>query len=242
VERISEVSLTSVIPSNGDFVSAPDAVGTRCIAPAPSPVGASDPSQEVHPPAGVPRDQAIPAAPSTPSPVAPAIPVTPAAPPTPAKAAEHPEGAASSGAGAGAGAHAPRMVRIDVERLDALMNLVGELVIDRTRLARIANRVSQHTGDAAMTEELTETCRHLARISDDLQDEVMRSRMLPIESVFSKFPRLVRDLAQKVNKKIDFIVEGKDTELDRSVAEQIGDPIIHLLRNSIDHGVEPADL
>ncbi len=133
------------------------------------------------------------------------------------------------------------MVRIDVERLDALMNLVGELVIDRTRLARIANKVSQHSGDAAMAEELTETCRHLARISDDLQDEVMRSRMLPIESVFSKFPRLVRDLAQKVGKKIDFIVEGKDTELDRSVAEQIGDPIIHLLRNSIDHGIEPEE-
>jgi two-component system, chemotaxis family, sensor kinase CheA len=139
-------------------------------------------------------------------------------------------------------AHAPRMVRIDVERLDALMNLVGELVIDRTRLARIATRISHiSNGDPILAEELIETCRHLTRISDDLQDEVMRSRMLPIESVFSKFPRLVRDLAQKVHKKIDFIVEGKDTELDRSVAEQIGDPIIHLLRNSIDHGIEPGD-
>jgi len=135
--------------------------------------------------------------------------------------------------------HAPRMVRIDVERLDALMNLVGELVIDRTRLARIAGRIATHTEEPVLVEELTETCRHLARISDDLQDEVMRSRMLPIESVFSKFPRLVRDLAQKVNKHVEFIVEGKDTELDRSVAEQISDPIIHLLRNSIDHGIEP---
>ncbi|MBA3826921.1 MAG: chemotaxis protein CheA, partial [Ktedonobacterales bacterium] len=124
--------------------------------------------------------------------------------------------------------------------LDALMNLVGELVIDRTRLARISAKLAAHSNDPVLAEELTETSRHLARISDDLQDEVMRSRMLPIESVFSKFPRLVRDLAQKVSKKIDFIVEGKDTELDRSVAEQIGDPIIHLLRNSIDHGVEPG--
>jgi two-component system, chemotaxis family, sensor kinase CheA len=138
--------------------------------------------------------------------------------------------------------HAPRMVRIDVERLDALMNLVGELVIDRTRLARIATRLGTHTDEPLLVEELTETTRHLARISDDLQDEVMRSRMLPIESVFSKFPRLVRDLALKVGKKIEFIVEGKDTELDRSVAEQISDPIIHLLRNSIDHGIESEEL
>ncbi len=162
-----------------------------------------------------------------------------------ARNADHPENEINRGAtnaNVAPTAHAPRMVRIDVERLDALMNLVGELVIDRTRLARITTRVGAHTDDQNLVEELTETCRHLARISDDLQDEVMRSRMLPIESVFSKFPRLVRDLAQRVNKKIDFIVEGKDTELDRSVAEQIGDPIIHLLRNSIDHGIEPEDV
>jgi two-component system chemotaxis sensor kinase CheA len=173
---------------------------------------------------------------STPVPVAQSEPTKtpePAAPPT---KADHPEGDVNRQVAAN---HAPRMVRIDVERLDALMNLVGELVIDRTRLARISAKVSTRGHDPALAEELTETCRHLARISDDLQDEVMRSRMLPIESVFSKFPRLMRDLAQKVDKKIDFVVEGKDTELDRSVAEQIGDPIIHLLRNSIDHGIEP---
>ncbi len=163
---------------------------------------------------------------------APSTPVAPA----PARAAEHPESEAKQPQ-----QHLSHSVRIDVERLDALMNLVGELVIDRTRLARIASRLGGHAIDQPMIEDLAETCRHLARISDDLQDEVMRSRMLPIESVFSKFPRLVRDLAQKVGKKIDFVVEGKDTELDRSVAEQISDPIIHLLRNSIDHGVEPGE-
>ncbi len=136
---------------------------------------------------------------------------------------------------------APRMVRIDVERLDALMNLIGELVIGRTRLSRIGANLIGHTDDLQLMEDLTETSRHIARISDDLQDQVMRSRMLPIESVFSKFPRLVRDLAQRVNKKVEFIVEGKDTELDRSVAEQIGDPIIHLLRNAIDHGLETQE-
>jgi two-component system, chemotaxis family, sensor kinase CheA len=182
---------------------------------------------------------ATPAAASTPvaaAPSAPAAPVQPAQPTVaPAKAAPAAKPAEHAEVN-----HAPRMIRIDVERLDALMNLVGELVIDRTRLARISSKLAAHAHDPALAEELTETSRHLARISDDLQDEVMRSRMQPIESVFSKFPRLVRDLAQKVDKKIDFIVEGKDTELDRSVAEQIGDPIIHLLRNSIDHGVEPG--
>jgi len=183
---------------------------------------------------------------ATETPLTPVVPATPIASVVPiapttlvaqaAKPAEHPEVAPRQ-----APPHTPRMVRIDVERLDALMNLVGELVIDRTRLARISRRIATHIADQAIVEELTETCRHLARISDDLQDEVMRSRMLPIESVFSKFPRLVRDLAQRVNKKVDFIVEGKDTELDRSVAEQISDPIIHLLRNSIDHGIESEE-
>lgn len=171
-----------------------------------------------------------------PAPVAAQVaPAAPAASVAPAKPAEHQDDANRPAAN-----HAPRMVRIDVERLDALMNLIGELVIDRTRLARISSKIGPQAQDPILAEELTETCRHLARISDDLQDEVMRSRMLPIESVFSKFPRFVRDLSNKVNKKIDFIVEGKDTELDRSVAEQIGDPIIHLLRNSIDHGIESA--
>ncbi len=153
-------------------------------------------------------------------------------------AVTHPEGEQARSA---TPVQAPRMGRIDVERLDALMNLIGELVIGRTRLSRIGANLIGHTDDLQLMEDLTETSRHIARISDDLQDQVMRSRMLPIESVFSKFPRLVRDLAQRVNKKVEFIVEGKDTELDRSVAEQIGDPIIHLLRNAIDHGLETQE-
>ena len=221
VERVPEVQVSSVVAT---YIG----VASQFVAPK----VANAPSVQ----AAAPR-AAQPAAPTAMPAAAPAAAMQNEASTPPNKVPEHAEADTTRQPAA----HAPRMIRIDVERLDALMNLVGELVIDRTRLARISAKVSQHSDDPVLSEELTETCRHLARISDDLQDEVMRSRMLPIESVFSKFPRLMRDLAQKVSKKIDFIVEGKDTELDRSVAEQIGDPIIHLLRNSIDHGSETTE-
>src|SRR5579883_719488 len=129
-------------------------------------------------------------------------------------------------------------VRVDVERLDNLMNLVGELVIDRNRLQQIGLQLESELGVHDAIDALNEAAQHVGRITDELQEEVMRIRMQPIESVFNKFPRLVRDLANKLNKKVDFVVEGKETELDRSVIEKIDDPIIHLLRNAIDHGLE----
>ncbi|HLQ35722.1 MAG TPA: chemotaxis protein CheA [Chloroflexota bacterium] len=129
-------------------------------------------------------------------------------------------------------------VRVDVERLDNLMNLVGELVIDRNRLQQLALQLETELGAHDAVDALNETSQHVGRITDELQEEVMRIRMQPIESVFNKFPRLVRDLAGKLGKKVDFIIEGKETELDRSVIEKIDDPIIHLLRNAIDHGLE----
>ncbi|MHB8621027.1 MAG: chemotaxis protein CheA, partial [Chloroflexota bacterium] len=129
-------------------------------------------------------------------------------------------------------------VRVDVERLDRLMNLVGELVIDRNRLQQLGVQLEGDLGMHDSLDALGEAAQHVGRITDDLQEEVMRIRMLPIESVFNKFPRLIRQLAQQLGKKVDFVVEGKETELDRSVIEKIDDPIIHLLRNSIDHGVE----
>lgn len=134
-----------------------------------------------------------------------------------------------------------KSVRIDVERLDALMNLVGELVIDRTRLTQLASRFSGGGSDSELLENLSETVQRLGRIADELQDQIMKSRMLPIENVFNRFPRMVRDLAQQAGKEVEFIIEGKETELDRSVIEEIGDPLIHLLRNAIDHGIEPPD-
>jgi len=117
-----------------------------------------------------------------------------------------------------------KTLRVDVARLDNLMNLVGELVIDRTRLIRIANHLAEKYEDEELAKEMLEVCRHVGRITDEVQDEVMKSRMLPIDSVFSRFPRMVRDLAQSAEKQIDFIVEGGDTELDRSVSESSATP------------------
>lgn len=164
--------------------------------------------------------------------------------PEPAPATREPSSTAAASSGIRdplPAVQAPRMVRIDVERLDALMNLIGELVISRKHLTRLCAPLLRHTANQIWAEDLAETSRHIARISDDLQDQVMRSRMLPIESVFSKFPRVMRDLAQRLGKKVDFIIEGQNTELDRSVAEQISDPLLHLLRNAIDHGMEAPE-
>ncbi len=131
-------------------------------------------------------------------------------------------------------------VRVDVTRLDSLMNLVGELVIDRTRIAQIGAELSSKFDDVNI-EALAETVGHIHRITSDLQDQIMKARMMPIESVFNRFPRVVRDLAQKLGKEIKLEVSGGETELDRSVIEVIGDPLLHILRNSIDHGIEMPD-
>jgi len=133
---------------------------------------------------------------------------------------------------------ASQTVRVEVTRLDELMNLVGELVIDRTRIAEIGSILSAKYDSDANVEALSETVTHISRITADLQDQLMKARMLPIETVFNRFPRMVRDLAQKMGKDVRLEVIGGETELDRSVIEVIGDPLIHILRNSIDHGLE----
>ncbi|HBQ86551.1 MAG TPA: chemotaxis protein CheA [Syntrophomonas sp.] len=121
-------------------------------------------------------------------------------------------------------------VRVDIERLDNLMNLVGELVMHKGRLEQI--------GSNQKIADLHETIEQIDRISTDLQSVVMKVRMVPIEQVFNRFPRMVRDLAKDLQKEVDFIIEGKETELDRTVIDEIGDPLVHLLRNALDHGVE----
>ena len=124
-------------------------------------------------------------------------------------------------------------VRIGVERLDVVMNLVGELVINRSRLIRI--------GDKYQLRELTETLARVDRIITDLQDEITQMRMIPVDHIFSRFPRLVRDLSKTQKKEIDFIIDGSEIELDRTVLDEIGDPLLHLLRNAVDHGIELPD-
>ncbi|MBO2945735.1 chemotaxis protein CheA [Paenibacillus sp. F411] len=127
-----------------------------------------------------------------------------------------------------------RTIRVDIERLDVLMNLFSELLIDRSRLEQLANE--------AKNQELTDTVEHMSRVSSDLQNIVLKLRMVPVDTVFNRFPRMVRDLAKSLDKKIDLVITGAETELDRTVIDEIGDPLVHLLRNSVDHGIEsPAE-
>jgi two-component system chemotaxis sensor kinase CheA len=135
-----------------------------------------------------------------------------------------------------------KTVRTSVERLDTLMNLVGELITDRNRINQLRNQLEVMYRGNDKISSLSDTIVHIGRITDQLQEEVMHIRMLPISNVFAKFPRLVRDLAQKTGKELDLVLKGQDTELDRSVIEELNDPLIHLLRNSVDHGIEtPAE-
>ena len=123
-----------------------------------------------------------------------------------------------------------RSVRIDLRRLDNLMNLIGELVITRGRLVQLVG--------ASEDPALAETVAQASRLVADLQDEIMTSRMVPVWQVFDRFPRLVRDAARSVDKQVEFAIEGKEVQLDRSMLEEVGDPIVHLLRNAVDHGIE----
>lgn len=134
-----------------------------------------------------------------------------------------------------------KTVRVDVQKLDILMNLVGELVIERTRLDRFVDIFEAKYGSDELAENIVEISNHLGQVTGDLQDEIMKARMLPVATVFNRLPRMVRDIAQKLGKEIDFIVEGRETELDRNVIEIIGDPLIHLIRNAIDHGIESPE-
>ena len=139
---------------------------------------------------------------------------------------------------------ASQSVRIDVERLDGLMNLVGELVIDRTRLQQIREQLSVVIKGANLKEleaNFEETTAHLTRVTDELQEEIMRSRMLPVRSVLTRLPRMVRDTAAKCGKKVELVMSGEETELDRSVIEEISDPLVHVLRNAVDHGIETPE-
>ncbi|WP_102400970.1 chemotaxis protein CheA [Haloimpatiens massiliensis] len=124
-------------------------------------------------------------------------------------------------------------VRVDLERLDKFMNMVSELVIHRTRLEQI--------GEEVKVPELNETLEQVARTTSDLQDLVMKIRMLPLEVVFSRFPRMIRDLSVELNREMELIIEGQETELDRTVIDEIGEPLIHLLRNAADHGIEDKE-
>ena len=130
--------------------------------------------------------------------------------------------------------HGNKTIRVNIERLDILMNLFEELVIDRGRLQSI----SENLHDS----ELEETVERMARITGDLQNIILTMRMVPVDTVFNRFPKMVRQLARDLNKKINLQVIGADTELDRTVIDEIGDPLVHLIRNSLDHGIESPEI
>ena len=129
--------------------------------------------------------------------------------------------------------HQSQSVRVDIEKLDTLMNLMGELVINKVRLEQI--------GQTHRLSDLMETLEQMDRVTGDLQNIVMKVRMVPVSAVFNRFPRMVRDVSKELGKEINLTIEGEETELDRTVIDEIGDPIMHLLRNSLDHGVESPD-
>lgn len=132
-------------------------------------------------------------------------------------------------------------VRVDVKRLDHLMNLIGELVLGKNRLLRIHGDISDKYNNT-LGEELNQIVSSISTVTTDLQLAVMKTRMLPIVKVFNKFPRMVRDLARELGKNIELIMSGEETELDKSIIEEIGDPLVHIIRNSCDHGIESPEM
>jgi len=250
ISEIDSVKITALKPEdfqlNGNAGAAsvaapapaptPPPARTQAPAPAAQPAAPARPAPAAAAPAR-PAPAPAPAAPARPAPAQTAAPAAPPAPPPapprppapPAKPAEQAKNTAAA-----ADKRSNQTVRVDMRRLDELMNLVGELVINRTRLADI--------GAAHKLKDLNETLTRVSQISSSLQNVVMQVRMVPIEQVFDRFPRMVRDLSKKLNKKINLVVEGKETEMDRTVIDEIGDPMVHLIRNAIDHGIEmPED-
>ncbi len=132
-------------------------------------------------------------------------------------------------------------IRVDVQRLDNLMNLVGELVLGRNRLSQITNQYAQENEGSIVAKDLSETNSQIDFITTELQTAIMKTRMVPIGKVFNKFPRVVRDLAKETEKEIDLEIIGEETELDKSIIDEINDPLVHLVRNAADHGVEKPE-
>jgi len=163
-----------------------------------------------------------------------------AAPARPEPAASPAPTAPGTGAAADDATLAPArstMVRVDFSRLDHLLNLVGELIVARTKLHELARRIADVVPGAGP--ELLEAVHQVAGVSTQLQETIMDVRMLPIRHVFERFPRLVRDLARQQGKQVELVLQGEDTRVDKAVIDELGEPLVHLIRNAVDHGIEP---
>lgn len=134
-----------------------------------------------------------------------------------------------------------KTVRVDVERLEKMMNLIGELVIERTRIAQVGNSLHERYKADNTIEDLIGISNQISLITNELQEIVLKTRMLPIKQLFGRFPRLVRDLSEALHKEVKLVVEGEETELDKTIIEEIADPLIHLIRNAVDHGIETPE-
>jgi two-component system chemotaxis sensor kinase CheA len=133
-------------------------------------------------------------------------------------------------------------IRVEVNRLDHLMNLIGELVLGKNRLIKIYDDVEERYEGEKFLDELNQVVSSVSMVTTDLQIAVMKTRMLPVAKVFNKFPRMVRDLSRDMGKQIELNISGEDTELDKSIIEEIGDPLVHIIRNSCDHGIEGPEM
>ncbi len=164
------------------------------------------------------------------------VPVTPTPAPVAPKAEA--EDDVKAAAPAKKAAVVEQTIRVDVKRLDHLMNLIGELVLAKNRLIKINDDVEERYEGEEFLEELNQVVSIVSLVTTDLQIAVMKTRMLPIGKVFNKFPRMIRDLTRELNKKMDLQISGEETELDKSIVEEVGDPLVHIIRNSCDHGIE----
>ncbi|RMH66367.1 MAG: chemotaxis protein CheA, partial [Bacteroidetes bacterium] len=194
----------------------------------------------------VPADLALPpravvAEPADAAPAAAPATSEPAAPATPSPTAAGPSGESTPGGTRRPAERTAETIRVDVERLDSLMNLVGELVLGRNRLLQLIGDLEERAADEDLQRELSDTSSQIDFITTELQSAVMRTRMVQIGRVFKKFPRVVRDLARDLKKDITLVVEGEETELDKSLIEEISDPLVHLIRNACDHGIETPE-
>jgi two-component system chemotaxis sensor kinase CheA len=132
-------------------------------------------------------------------------------------------------------------IRIDQVKLDRLMRVVGELLVARGAIPLLIRKLNDGADGGSVVKDLKDVGSNISRIADELQTSVMSIRMLPVKTVFQRFPRLVRDLARSLGKEVRLVIEGEGIELDKTILEQIGDPLVHLIRNAVDHGFEPPE-
>ncbi|CAG0969696.1 chemotaxis protein CheA [Geobacter sp.] len=230
VERELDETIGKLLPFLSD--NAKEATVLKPTAPA---TPAAAPEGQVAEP--LPQESAM-QAPAEPSPAQETAPVKAATPPPRAQAAPPP---APRDDKKGDDLTDNSTVRVDVKRLDDLMNQVGELVLERNRMMQLNTDFHGGSDETSFGEEFGKLSKRISFVTSELQMQVLKMRMIPVEKVFKKFPRIVRNLARDLGKEVDLLVLGEETELDRSVVDEIGDPLIHLIRNALDHGLETPD-